>query len=297
MFSFAIPYLAVTILGNSMNIFNLFFFYRGMDLRGVDYETSQILYGMIMTQTNKLTSIPQVLAPGFAIAIVPFVTTAYENKDIKAIKKHILDAIDTVLYLGLPICFCLFALSTEIYYVFYGSSSNYILGGEVLAWASLLAIAGTISPVVNGLMMAVRLRKANFYILLIGFVFKGISIIPLIYYTGYSGAITSSAITTFIIIMLDVIVIKRKYHVSFKYTIRKMLLMLISLLAMYGSFELLKLIGLNAIQESWLLSIFNLGVFGLIGIIVYIGVSCILQLPQSIFKKDFSSIFRRLKRR
>jgi O-antigen/teichoic acid export membrane protein len=53
-----------------------------------DNETQiKLLYTMIMFTTNKLTSIPQVLAPGFSIAIIPFITASYERNDMIEVRR------------------------------------------------------------------------------------------------------------------------------------------------------------------------------------------------------------------
>jgi len=295
LFNFAIPYLLVTFLGNSLNIVNTTFFANAMDLAGSAPEATGLLYSMIMLTTSKLAAIPQFLATGFAIAIVPYVTICYEKNDIVLLKKYVLDAIDSVLYLGIPLCFFLFSIGTEIYYVMYGSASSYLLGGEVLRWVALTAIFGTVSPVINGLMMSIRLRKSNIFIMGIGFLIKLIAFFPLVYLIGYPGAIISSALCSLSIIILDLIVMNRKYHISFKSTFFKIIYMLIGLLGMDGSFVLLKIIGLNVIDQPRLIGTFELAIFGIVGMIVYLTITSFLHLPQTIFHMRDNNVFRFLK--
>ena len=297
LFNFAIPYLLVTFLGNSLNIVNTTFFASAMDLAGQNAENTRLLYSMVMLTTGKLTSIPQFLATGFGVAIVPYVTTCYEKGDFKMLRRYVLDALDSVLYLALPLCFFLFAIGTEIYYVMYGSQTSYLLGGEVLKWDSLTALLGTISPVVNGLMMAIRLRKSNIIIMGIGFIVKFVAFFPLIYLFGYSGAITSSALCSIVIILLDLYMINRQYKINFKPTLFKIMFMIIGLLAMYGSFYLLRLLGLNVIDQPRLLATLELAIYGVVGIVVYLLVTSYLKLPETIFQIKNENILSYLKRR
>ncbi|MDD2591684.1 MAG: oligosaccharide flippase family protein [Erysipelotrichaceae bacterium] len=295
LFNFAIPYLLVTFLGNSLNIVNTTFFSNAMDLAGQSVTETRLLYSMIMLTTGKLTSIPQFLATGFGVAIIPYITTCYENNDIKMLKRYVLDAIDSVMYLALPLCFYLFAIGSEIYYVMYGEGTSFILGGEVLHWASLTALAGTISPVVNSLMMAIRLRRSNIMIMGIGFVVKLVAFFPLIYIMGYAGAIISSVLCSLIIIFLDLMMIDRQYHIKFRPTFFKIVFMSIGLIAMYGSFMLLRYIGLDVIDQPRLIATLELAVFGIVGIIVYFLVTSYFHIPQTIFHLKDSNIFVFLK--
>lgn len=280
---FAIPYLITTFLGNSLNIVNTTFFSSAMDLAGYSADMTSLLYSMIMLTTSKLTSIPHFLATGFSIAIIPYLTTCYEQKDFKMVKKYILDAIDSVLYLGLPLCFYLFAIGTEIYYVMYGAQTSFELGGEVLKWATLSAILGTVSPVINSLTMAVRLRKSNIIFMTIGFMVKFISFFPLIYFFGYSGAITSSALCSITIISLDLWKINKIYHISYKKTFYKLLVMLVGLAGMYMVFVGLKRIGLSVVDQPRILALIELGFYGLGGLLAYVGITSALRLPEHIF--------------
>ncbi len=297
LFNFAIPYLLVTFLGNSLNIVNTTFFSSAMDLAGQSAESTRLLYSMIMLTTGKLTSIPQFLATGFGVAIIPYVTTCYEKGDLKLLRTYVLDAIDSVMYLALPLCFYLFAIGTEIYYVMYGAHSSFELGGEVLRWASLTALAGTISPVVNSLMMAIRLRKSNIIIMGIGFIVKIAAFFPLIYIFGYPGAIISSVLCSLVIILLDILMINKQYHIKFRPTLYKILFMIVGLAAMYGSFILLRFIGLSVIDQPRIIATLELGIYGIVGLIVYLITTSYFHIPQTIFHLKEGNIFTYLKNR
>jgi O-antigen/teichoic acid export membrane protein len=250
-----------------------------------------------MLTTGKLTSIPQFLATGFGVAIIPYVTTCYEKGDLKLLKTYVLDAIDSVLYLALPLCFFLFAIGTEIYYVMYGAHSSFELGGEVLRWASMTALAGTISPVVNSLMMAIRLRKSNIIIMGIGFIVKIATFFPLIYIFGYPGAIISSVLCSLVIILLDILMINKQYHIQFRPTLYKILFMSIGLAAMYGSFMLLRFIGLSVVDQPRIIATLELGIYGIVGLIVYLLTTSYFHIPQTIFHLKEGNIFTYLKNR
>jgi len=295
LFYFAIPYMITVILGNSMNIVNLLLFNHAMIWAGSTVAHADLLYSLIMFTCNKLTSIPQVLAPGFSIAVIPYITAAMERGDMKLMRKYVVDALDTVLYVGLPLCFFLFAISGEIYYVMYGSA-NWQLGGNVLAWSSLLAVVGTVAPVAGALMMVLRLRKSTIIILSIGAVIKAVTMVPLILWTGYSGAITSSVLTSIFIITADLYLISKNYKVKFSLTLRRLILISVGLLSMEAVFMILKLIGLNVIGEHRLLAFAELSVYGILGVAAYVITTWFMQLPQVLFQVSAASLKKRFKR-
>jgi O-antigen/teichoic acid export membrane protein len=213
MAAFGLPYMMMSILGNSMNIINTLFMQR--ELSNVSAEMAQLYYSIVQTNCNKLTSIPQVLAIGFSTGIVPHLTTNLEQRDFRQLKMNVLSALNTVCYIGLPLSFCLFALARPIYSLMYGST--YLdIGTEALMFSALLAVTGTISPITTSMMMSLRYRRRCLEFLAIGFAVKTFTFFLLIKWFGYTGAITSSALCGLSVIVMNLSYIKRKFNISFK---------------------------------------------------------------------------------
>ena len=292
---FSIPFLLFAFFGNSNLIAHQLFFERTLDLRNVDVELIHVLDSMVMATTNKITSIPQVLAVGFSPAIIPFITEAYEKKDYEALKKNIVDALQTVLYICLPVCFFILVIPTEIYYVMYGKDSA--LGGEVLRWATLTGFFGTISPVCNSLMMALRFRKLNLSILIFGYILKFILIVPFIFWFGYSGDIISSAVVSLVVILFDMIVIYKNYKINFKELVKNIGLMLVALVVAFIIITLLQLSPLNVLKFSRSIGIFVLGIYGFVGLSIYFIITSYFKLPDKIFGFSLVYAFKRIIKR
>ena len=292
--AYGLPFLLVAFLGNSMNIVNMLYFER--TIKGVTPELASTLYSIIHLQCNKLTSIPQVLAIGFGASLVPYITVAYEKRDLKELRKNILDCLNSVLYIALPLCFCLLILSRPIYYVMYGSS-NLDYGAEVLAFSSFLALTGTISPILSNILLSLKQRRAVVVFLTCIFIIKVVSFFPLMNYTGYTGAITSSIIAGFVMILLSLWFLSKKFNVSFQLLNKRLIQMGVGLVAMYGSFVLLRLVGIDLACSSRLFTVFQLAICGIVGFVVYFITTAFFQLPQIIFKTNMSSLFKKLIRR
>lgn len=293
MAAFGLPYMMMSILGNSMNIINTLFMQR--ELSNVSAEMAQLYYSIVQTNCNKLTSIPQVLAIGFSTGIVPHLTTNLEQKDFRQLKINVLSALNTVCYIGLPLSFCLFALARPIYCLMYGST--YLdIGTEALMFSALLAVTGTISPITTSMMMSLRYRRRCLEFLAVGFAVKTVTFFLLIKWFGYTGAITSSALCGLSVIVMNLSYIKRKFNISFKGFFRNLIVIAIGLISMNGAFVLLRWIGLDGIGSSKIMAIVQLGIFGITGVFVYFMTTAFFQLPQRIFKMSLNKIARKLKR-
>lgn len=295
MFYFSIPFLLNVFLNNSNNTINLLFFNRAMLMHGATRVEADLYYSMVMFTTNKLTSIPQVVAPGFITAIIPYVTTAFENKDLKQMQKHVLDSVETVFYITLPLAYFLFGISTEIYYVMYGSGSL-AMGGEVLRYNSITGILFNLAAVSNALMMALRLRKQNLLISFGGVLLKFALFVPLIVWFGYKGSIYSNAINQLVLFLINMYLIKLNYKVHYSRTVRRVIFMIIGLMAMQLSFFALNAVGLHVIDQGRFIALIELGIYGVVGVIVYLITTSYFRLPQKILNLDIKKLMMRLRK-
>jgi len=296
LFAIAIPYVVIILLGSNMNIANLLFFNQAMLAHGVTMVQTNLLYSILSFTSAKLMSIPIVISMGFSIAIIPYLTTALEQGDRKLIRKYVEDAMDMVLYLGVPLCFFLFAISTEIYYTMYGLS-NYQLGGYVLSIASPVALLSTFNPILSSLMMTLRLRKVNIFNLLIGFVIALVTIYPFVMWFGFPGVILSSVVSSLYIMAANLYRIHENTDFSFRTLMKRLLVILLGIAAMQTVFMLLRLMGLNVVQPSRLLSLFYLGIYGVLGVAAYIGMTGLFSLPQILFNTNLEKLKAKVLRR
>lgn len=289
LYYFAIPFLLNVLLNSTSNFVNLLFFNQAMILHGETIVQADLYYSMVMFTTNKLTSIPQVVAPGFITAIIPYVTTSFEKKDYEQLKHYILDSIMTVVYLTLPLAFYLLAISAEVYYVMYGAS-HVALGAEVLALNSWTGLTFNLASVTNALMMALRLRKQNLTVTAITVLVAAIFYIPMVATFGYAGSIYSKLITQVSMIILNLYLIKRSFKVQYSKSALQFTQMLVGIAGMQLVFIGLKVLGLNVLAYDRLGATFALAVYGLLSLTVYILITAAFKLPQHILHVDFKKL-------
>ena len=114
---------------------------------------------------------------------------------------------------------------------------------------------------------------------------------------GWYGSILVNMISTALYISVSLYIIKKEYRVNFKYTNRKMILMFISLVPMILVYYFFRLIGIPIMSLGKLGGLISLGFYGIVMILVYIVVSNIFYLPQSILHVDFRDLMNRVLKR
>ena len=282
---FGLPYLLIVLLGNSMSIVNSMFFLPIMENTSIEYTQSKLMLGIMQFNATKIISIPQVLALGFSAGMVPYLTVAFENDDRRLLKNNILDILEVVTFIALPLTFCLIGLAKPIYSLMYGNA-NIELGSSILAYSSLVAIVGTISPICTSILTTLRMRKNVIIYLLITFISKLVLFIPLVLFLNYKGAIFSSVISSLVCIILCIRNIANKYNISFKNYIIRLIKMLLGLISMNGVFSLLNIfISFNL--DNKLNILFLLVIYGSLGLLGYLITTAVFNIPQRILRKLF----------
>ena len=94
--------------------------------------------------------------------------------------------------------------------------------------------------------------------------------------------------------------ISKSFNVNYHRLFRHLWMIAVSLVSMYGSFVILRFVGLDLACASKVTTFIELAIYGIVGACAYFMTSCVFRLPQQIFKMSltqlFSKITRRLKR-
>ena len=292
MIQYALPYMIVSLLGYSYFIIDMLVFNRIMGLRGE--INADLIYGIINMNVDKLTSIPMAVAPGFSMAIIPYITTSYESNKPKETSEYVNEALITSMYLALPLTLVLASLSKPIYYVFYGETYTQ-LGGNILRWYSLDGLASTISPVMTSIVMALGLRKKNIKNVAIGIAIKLILVVPFIYFLGYPGACLSSVIGTMSGCMLNYYDMQKATVVKTNNLRKALMKIACSLLLTQLVFWLCQKMGLIVVGTGRITGLVQLSIIGICGGLTYLISSFALKMPQYILHKSTDEILIMLK--
>ncbi|RGS29060.1 teichoic acid transporter [Eubacterium sp. AF22-8LB] len=277
----AIPYLVVAILGNIDQIFNSFLLPTGLKMHYNVKDTTTVISASNYV-AGKLNAIPMILGPGFATAIIPHISEALSKKNYKLVKKNVIDSINVVLYVAIPVSFCIFVYAGPLNYTLY-YSENLELCTYVVQWMSLEGFLGTIAPLITNLMVSLEIRKNVLKNLAIGVLIKGILLIPFVWIFGLAGAVLSSMIGNGYTLYKNLKEIHDVYAISYRKTVVVIVRILIGLVALWVTSILLSKIGLSGVEGSKLVCLFKMCLNGLLSVIVYLVVTLYLKVPQSIF--------------
>lgn len=290
----AIPYLLVAIMGYCDDIFNSVLLPLGLRMHGFDGDTQNVILSACNYVGTKLTAIPMILAPGFTSALIPHISSALEERNMKKVSSNVRDCLNIIFYIGLPVSFCIFLYSRELYHILF-YTDDLATSSAVLSWIAIEGFLGTVGPVVTNIMMALGLKKNVLKRLLINFLIKGSLMVPFIYLWGFPGAVISSMCGNIYLSAANLAEISRTYSISFKPLIRKIIKICIGVLCMWGAKILLDHIGLYAGEGAKLTCLIRLMVNGIMSVLVYLGMTAFMRIPQTIFHVNFSKILKRAK--
>ena len=281
----AIPYLIVAVLGYSDDIFNSILLPLGLKSGFYSLEQIDTITTAFNFSGTKILAIPMILAPGFISAIIPHISSALTEKNLKLVRKNIIDCLDIILYLSLPICFCIFVYAGPIIYTLF-NPSDIALSTSVLEWLSIEALSSTIMPVIVNIMMTLKLRKSVLRKLVVSTAIKGITMVPLMNLLGFKGAIIASLLNSLYLACSCLRDMHKKFNISFKATMHKILLIIISILGLWITSYLLTKLGIGGINDSRIICLVKMGINGIISMAVYVGLTIFFQIPQCIFHID-----------
>lgn len=304
----AIPFLLIAIFGYCDTIINQFNLPTGLKAFGA-FPYTDVASTAIFYKATKIIAIPMILAPGFSAAIIPYISSAIEKKNIRLARKYILECVESVIYIAIPVCLAIFVFAKPIMFVLFGNSSTYTsvpllsdhmvsslnLETYILKWYALEGLCATICPIFSSIVTSIGLRKQ---IIFNTFVFAFIKLVTnyfFISWWGIAGMVISSFVAYVAFAGLNIYFIQKRYKVNWKYTLRKILLMLIGATGLLACGWVFSLIGWSEYVGSRGVGFVLLAVMGLTSCLVYFVITAFCNIPQSIFHFEVSSIFNKIR--
>ncbi|MDO4467943.1 MAG: oligosaccharide flippase family protein [Bacillota bacterium] len=292
----AIPYMAVAILGNIESVYNSMVLPTGLRMHGYSTAEQSTIISAATYVGTKLTAIPMILAPGFATAIIPHISSALVKKDMKLVRKNVKDSLNVVLYIATPICFCLFLYAEPLFYTLF-HTDNLVMSTAVTQWWAIEGFLGTITPLVTNLMVALELKKNIIKRLIVSTIIKGALLVPMTWLFGFPGAVYASIIGGGYLILFNLIEISSVYHLSYKQTINMLLRTFIGIVALTCVSFILTKVGLGGIEGSRLTCMIKMCFNGMLSVIAFLAVTIALKVPQNIFHVNVAGLEGKFLRR
>lgn len=285
----SVPYLLTAVIGYADYIFNSVLLPIGLRTHGYsDADYSVILSGFNYIG-SKLTSIPQVLSPGFAAALIPHITESLVQKQYDKVRRVVSECIGIVIFVGGFLSGIIAIYSEEACHILF-YTSNLELSASVTKWMALEGFLSTLCPILSSLMIALELKKESIRNLIGNAIIKGIVMVPLIKLFGYPGAVLASLTAAIELICFDLYAMRKKYNIHFHQLFKsagKILFALaVSALVAYG----LKAIGLSGSEGSKVICLFKSIVNGSITMIVYFVVGDVIGVTKDLFHRSLKEM-------
>ena len=281
MLIYTVPFALVGVINPLFQFIDMITFNSAMSKIGIGGDVSNTLLGMLNFSTHKLRMIPVMLATGFSMALIPYITSYYAKQDFAQVRKSLDQTFQILLFLTVPAAMGISVLADEFYLVFYEASET---GATVLAHYAPVAILFALYPVTTSILQGIDRQKLIILNLLLGILTKLILNTPLIKAFETDGAIIATACGYIVAIGLNVFAIRKTLHYKSNMVIRRVMLILIVNVAMLVLVFIIKLgLGKFMAIDTKLEGLLAIIVCAGIGAIFYAFVTFRLGLAQKLF--------------
>ena len=292
---FSIPYFLISIVANCSGMVSLMFVNRALQTYGYSAVEADVIYSIMNFNAFKLVSIPQILGPGFAIAIIPHITSCLAVDDFDGVRNNVAKAFTSCVYIAYPVILLMILFAKEIYFVMYGAM-NLEYGASVLRWALMVSCFWIVMTLCSNTLLALKLKRFTLVwnVFSVGVLF--VMVRPLVELFAYRGMYSLYASLYIAYIVLSCLLMKIKYHMEFKPMFKMMSKSLSCLVAIVVVVGLFKFVGIDWIAYGRIVTLFGIGCICVVAMIAYLVCSYMLHLPQDIFGFDLKRLKGLLRR-
>ena len=283
------PYLLTSMIGYIDDILNSTLLPIGLRMHGYTAAENSVILSAFNYVGTKLCSIPQILSPGFAAALIPFITEAVTANDSRNISSMMTECVGIVFFIGAFMSAIIAIYSKDIFTVLF-YTGNLELSASVTRWMALEGFFGTICPIISSLMLAAGLKKSVLRRQVVNAVIKCILIVPMTMMFGFRGAIISSTISSLYFFIANMIELEIRYDIYFKKLMVNFVKIAIALLVAFGVSYGLRMIGLDGSQGTKLIAFVKLCGNGLVTMTVYFGLTEVMKVPHALFHRSMVSV-------
>ena len=295
--SLGVPYLLISFLGTTNQLINTTFFLDYVTVKaGMPVNEAKLSLGILQANCSKLNAIPQVLTSGFCAGLVPYLTESLEMGDYKKLNKQVIQILDTVLFILIPVLLIFFVFAKDIYYIMYGNN-NLELGRDLFRASIAVAFTDTILPIVSSIMITLRLKKESILTLLIGGIIKTCTFFIFVKFLWAYGIVASTCTSSIVCMAIYFVTLRKRFDITFNKTFKRMLIILVVSFIMVMPANLLHTL-LPITYTSRLADVGAMMFLGVLMLIIYYFVSSKLSLPQVILgikKPSIDNILKKFK--
>ena len=285
---YALPVIIIAITQNLYEMVDLKFIIKGLYMIGYSASESEILGSIVITWAPKICMLINSLAIGLCASIIPFIVEAHTKKNHKELNRKFNQAINTILFVGIPLSVFIISFSEPVYYIFYGASEY---GKIVLSMMSIVSIFFSIHMVVNMMLQGMKKYKIVYINTFVGLFINALMDIPFILILNklniypYLGTLCSTILGQLVSLTIVFIYMKKEYNFEYKSIFKLLFKSFLPLISMIITILVLKLFINNS--GGYLIKVIKLGICGVISLGIYVLLALKTKSLQNIFGDDF----------
>ena len=215
---YSVPVIIISITQNIYEIIDQKFIIQGLYMIGYEAETCEFLSSIIITWAPKICMVITALAAGLCTSIIPFIVSSFVKKDYESLNKKYNQAINTILFIGMPLAAYLIFFARPVYEIFYVANEY---GYIILRVLSIVSIIFSLQLVVNLILQGMKKYKLVYLNTIVGIIINTVLDIPLILllnkfnFYPYIGSYISTIIGQGIALIIVFVALKKEY--KFRY--------------------------------------------------------------------------------
>lgn len=286
---YAFPFIMIDLFKSLYNSIDVFMLINTLvNSLGYTKEAAESIMSVISTWGLKLNQIIIAISTGIMISLIPNLTSSIVKEDLVDVRKKINQSLQIIIYLTIPMAIGLSILSTNVWTIFYGTSTY---GPKVYALYVFVSVATVLFTSSVTTVQILKDYKVVFISLISGFVTKVLLNIPLLYgfqkmgLPAYYGSITATILGYLICTFICLIFLNKKYKVDYEETIKLFLEVTTAVIIMTIVLLLLKVF-LPLTSTNRIINLLIMLIYVLIGGIIYLGVTLKSGTLYKIFGKD-----------
>lgn len=270
--TYSIPFVIITCANQIYNSTDMILLLRILGRFGYTGSEIETISSVFTTWGVKINSIVIAISNGLIISLIPHIVSLYVKKEYGNVNTLFNKCLKIVLLVIIPISVFISVNSYSVWMIFYGENK---FGYLIIRLNILLTILDSLYLIVNSLLQSLSKYKILFTTVGLGIMINLICDIPMMYLFDYLGlhAFYGAIFATFIGLSTSLIIafryLKQELNFSYKSTIKLIPRSIINIVILVVINLLVSLV-LPIRSSSRLMQIVNVGVLGVVSLVIYI---------------------------
>ncbi|MGL4383125.1 MAG: polysaccharide biosynthesis C-terminal domain-containing protein, partial [Bacilli bacterium] len=225
-----------------------------------------LFFQIYSLNVTKLLTVPMTITMGVSVALIPHLSEAYAQRDLKTIQTLVTQILENVITIFIPVIFLMMAVSKHTFNVI-SPGSNVAYGAYIFVVFGLYSMVNTFSIVVDNIMLSLAQRKRILVFASCATLIKLLSVYALISWFGIYGLLFSSVISISFAIICNLSVLHNRFKIPLSGFLRKLFYVLIC-----SSIMFIIILPLSSFLffDSYLINFIMTGILYTLGIIIYL---------------------------